>query len=59
MKFEKKVDGHFSSLGKDGFAYIRNLFTVNVQMLQTGTVTQEKLIKLQYYWFARDMYSEK
>ena len=47
MKFEK-IDGYFPSLGKDGFAHIRNLFTANTQMLQPGTGTQKELVKLQY-----------
>ena len=29
LKFEKKIDGYFSSLSKDGFAYIKNPFTAN------------------------------
>ena len=59
MKFDKKIDGYFPSLGKDGFAYIRNPFSANTQMLQTGTGTQEELVKLQYDDFAHDVYSEK
>ena len=59
MKFEMKIDGHFRSLGKEGFEYIRNPFTANDQMLQTETGTQEKLVKLQYNDFTRDVYSEK
>ena len=46
MKFEKKIEGYFASLDKDKFAYIRNPFTANAQMLQTGTGTQEELVKL-------------
>ena len=33
MKFEKEIDGYFPSSGKDGFAYTRNPFTANAQML--------------------------
>ena len=44
MKFEKKTDEYFPSLGKD--AYIRNPFTANAQMPQTGTGTHEELVKL-------------
>ena len=29
IKFEKEIDGYFSSLDKDGFAFIRNSFTAN------------------------------
>ena len=59
MKFKKEICGYFPSLGKDRFAFIRNPFTANDQMLQTGTGTQEELIKLQYDGFARDVYFEK
>ena len=38
MKFEKEIDGYFSCLGKDGFGYIKNPFTTNVQRLQIETV---------------------
>ena len=40
MKFDKVIDGNFQSLGKNGFAYIRNPFSANAQMLQIGTGTQ-------------------
>ena len=39
MKSEKKIDGHFPSLGKNEFAYIRNPFTANTWMLQARTGT--------------------
>ena len=39
VKFEKKINRYFSSQDKDGFAYIRNPFTANAQMLRTGTGT--------------------
>ena len=58
-KFGKNIDGYFQSLGKNGFAYIKNPFTVNLQVLQTETGTYKKLVKLQYNGFARDVYSEK
>ena len=54
-KFEKKIDGYFLSQSADGCAYIRKPFTANAQILQTKHV----LVKLQYYWFARNVYSEK
>ena len=59
MKFEKEIDGYFPSLGNDGFLYIRNTFTTNPQMLQTGTDTEEELVKLQYDGFTRDVYFKK
>ena len=59
MKLEKEIAGYFPNLGKDEFAYIRNLFTANSQMLQTGTGTQKELVNLQYDGFARGVYSEK
>ena len=40
MKFEKENDGYFPSLDKDGCAFIRNPFTANAQMLQTGIGTE-------------------
>ena len=33
IKFEKEIDGYFSSLRKDGFAYIKNAFSANAQSL--------------------------
>jgi len=36
MKFKKEIDGYFPSLGEDEFAYLRNPFTANAQMLQAG-----------------------
>ena len=59
MKFEWEIDKYFPSLGKDEFAFIRNLFTANAQILQAGTGTQEELVKLQHNSFACDAYSEK
>ena len=59
MKFEWEIDKYFPSLGKDEFAFIRNPFTANAQILQAGTGTQEELVKLQHNSFARDVYSEK
>ena len=59
IKFKKKIDKYFPSLGKDKFAYIRNPCTANAQMLHTGTGTHEELVKLQHDGFARDVYSEK
>ena len=59
MKFNKEIDGYFPSLGKEGFAYIRNLFSANAQLLQTRSGTQDKLVKLQYDGFTFDVYSEK
>ena len=46
MKFEKEIDGYLLSLGKDGFAYIRNLFSGNAQMLQTVTVFKRNWLNL-------------
>ena len=57
MKFKKEIDGYFPSLGENDFVYIRNPFTENVQMLQAGTGTQEKLVELQYDGFTCDVYS--
>ena len=51
MKFDKEIDVHFPSLGKGRFVYMRNPFTANAQMLQTGTGTQGKLVKFQYDGF--------
>ena len=59
MKFKKEIYVYLPSLGEDRCAYIRNPFTENAQMLQTGTDTQEKLVKLQYDGFTRNVYSEK
>ena len=59
MKFDKEIDEYFPSLGKEVFAYIRNLFSSNAQMLQTGTGTQDKLIKLRYDGFSFNVYFEK
>ena len=59
LKFEKEIDEYFPSLGKDGFANIRNPFTANAPMLQTETGTREELVKIQYDGFARDVYSKK
>ena len=39
IKFEKEIDEYFPSLCTDGVAYVRNPFTANAQMLQTGTGT--------------------
>ena len=58
MTLIKVIDQYFPSLDKDDFAYIRNSFTANAQMLQAGTVTQEKLVELQHDSFARDVYSK-
>ena len=59
MKFKREIDEYFPSLGNDEFAFIKNPFPANAQILQAGTGTQEELVKLQYNGFARDMYSEK
>ena len=59
MKFQKEIDVYFSSLFEDDFAYIRNPFTANIQMLQAGAGTQEELVELQHDGFARDVYFEK
>jgi len=59
MKFEKEIYGYFPSLGEDEFAYLRNPFTANAQMLQAWTCMQEELVELQYVGFAQDLYSEK
>ena len=55
MKFEKEIDGYFLSLGKDGFAYIRNPLTANAQMLQTQIGTQEELVKFQCNAFTHNV----
>ena len=34
VKFEKKIDEYFPSLGKDESAFIQNPFTANAQILQ-------------------------
>ena len=45
VKFQES-DGYFPSLGKDEFAYVRNSFIANTQMLQSETGTQEELVEL-------------
>ena len=45
-KFEKEIDGYLLNLGKDGFAYIKNPFSGNAQMLQTGTVFKRNWFNL-------------
>ena len=59
MMFEKEIDGYFPSLSKDKFAYIKNPFIANRQMLHAGTGMQEELVKLQCDGFACGVYSEK
>ena len=59
MKLDKEIDGYFPSLGKDEFAYNRNIFTANARMLQTGTGTQKQLVQHQFDGFRRDVYFEK
>ena len=59
MKFQKEIDGYFLSLGKNEFAYIKNPFNSNSQMLLNGKSKQEELVKLQHDGFARDVYAEK
>ena len=48
----------FSISNKDKFAYIRNHFTANVQMLQAGISTHVELVKLQHNNFSQNVYSE-
>ena len=55
IKFEKKIDEYFPSLGKDEFAFIKNSFTANAPILLAGTGTQEGLAKLQHNGFAGDV----
>ena len=46
LKFEKEIYGYLLSLRKDGFAYIRNPFSGNAQMLQTGMVFKRNWLNL-------------
>ena len=44
-------------LFEDEFAYIRNPFTANAQMLKATTDMQEQLVELQHNGFAHDVHS--
>ena len=46
IKFKREIDEYFPSLGNDEFAFKRNLFIANAQMLQAATDTQEGLVEL-------------
>jgi len=48
VKFEKEIDGYFPSLGDNEFAYFRNHFAANLQMLQAGTSMRKELVELQH-----------
>ena len=58
MKFERKIDKYFPSLG-GGVCIYKNLFTAKAQILQTGTGILEELVKQQHNGFARNVYPEK
>ena len=50
---------HIFQVGRNGFAYIKNPFTANAQILQTVIGTHEELVKLQYDGFACNVYFKK
>ena len=59
MKFEKEIYEYLPKLGKGEFAYIKNPFKANVQMLQAGTGMLEELVQVQHDGFACDVHSGK